>query len=70
MNQENSNSDVSLPGLGRPAGPIWNVTQFFCISRLQESPMSVVMKKGLTDNLDPLEHELCGDAMNALLGVE
>jgi len=58
MNQENSNSDVYLPGLGRPAEQRWNVIQFFDISRLQESPMSVVMKKGFGDNLDPLEHEL------------
>jgi len=70
MNKENSNSDVYLPGLGRLADQLRSIMQFFCKSRLQESPVFDVMKKGLIDNLDPLKHELFDDEMNVLLGVE
>jgi len=57
MNKENSNSDVYLPGLGRPADQRRSIKWFFCKSRLQKSPVFDVMKKGLIDNLDPLKNE-------------
>ncbi|MDH4202306.1 MAG: hypothetical protein OEV87_05390 [Phycisphaerae bacterium] len=70
MNKENSNSDVYLPGLGRLTEQLRSILQFFCKSRLQESPMSDVTEKELIDNLDPLAHKRFSDEMNVLLGVE